>query len=71
MGHDRDINYVNIIQNALPKYEGFTSGEKKYCTDHLSEWVENDEKGLETLISKFQEQSLDMRPFLKQTGLMA
>lgn len=71
MGQDRDINYVNIIQNALTNYQGFTSGEKKYCTDNLSDWM-SEENGLEVLISKFQiEKSLDAKPFLKETGLMA
>jgi len=71
MGHDRDINYINIIQNALSNYQGFTSGEKKYCTDNLAEWITQDENSLDVLISKFDEKSLDMKPFLKQTGLMA
>ena len=71
MGHDRDISYVNIIQNALSSYQGFTSGEKKYCIDNLAEWITEDENSLDVLVSKFNEKSLDMRPFLKQTGLMA
>ena len=71
MGHDRDMNYVNIIQNALSNYQGFTSSEKKYCTDNLAEWITEDDSSLDVLISKFNEKSLDMKPFLKQTGLMA
>jgi len=70
MGHDREINQVNIIQNALKEYQGFTSGEKKYCADNLAEWVGSD-KSLNVLIQKFEEKSLDMRPFLQTTGLMA
>jgi len=70
MGHDREINQVNIIQNALSSYEGFTSGEKKYCTEHLAEWVSED-KTLNLLISKFEEKSLDAKPFLNELGLMA
>jgi len=69
MGHDREINQVNIIQNALNSYEGFTSGEKKYCIDHLSEWVAED-KTLNLLISKLEEKSLDAKPFLTKLGLM-
>ena len=70
MGHDRDINQVNIIQNALSNYQGFTSGEKKYCIDNLSDWISN-ENGLEVMIEKLEEKSLDARPFLEKTGLMA
>ena len=70
MGHDIEINEVNIIQNALSNYQGFTSGEKKYCIDHLAEWISN-EKGLDVMIEKLEEEkSLDARPFLEKTGLI-
>ena len=70
MGHDREINKVNVIQNALKDYQGFTSGEKRYCVEHLSEWVSQD-KSLNLLIKKFEEKSLDVRPFLKEIDLIA
>jgi hypothetical protein len=70
MGHDREINQVNVIQSALSSYTGFTSGEKKYCTENLADWVAED-KSLNLLISKFEEKSLDARPFLQNIGLMA
>ncbi len=69
MGQDRELNQVYVIQQALNSYDGLTSGEKKYCTDHLVEWVSKD-KTLNVLISKFSEISLDLRPFLKQNGLL-
>ncbi len=70
MGHDVEINQVNVIQNALSNYQGFTSGEKKYCIDHLAEWISN-EKGLDVMIEKLEEEkSLDARPFLEKTGLI-
>lgn len=69
MGHDRELNQVNIIQNALASYGGFTSGEKKYFSANLAEWISKD-KSLNYLISKFSEISLDIRPFLKQNGLL-
>ncbi|CAA6820321.1 MAG: Unknown protein [uncultured Sulfurovum sp.] len=69
MGQDRELNQVNIIQNALSGYVGFTSGEKKYFSANLSEWVSED-KNLDLLISKSSEISLDVRPFLKQNGLL-
>ncbi len=70
MGQNREINQVNIIQNALNDYQGFTSGEKKYCIEHLAEWISN-ENGLEVMIEKLEEKSLDARPFLEKVGLMA
>lgn len=69
MGHDRELNQVNIIQNGLSRYQGFTSGEKQYLRENLSEWISED-KSLNNLISKFSEISLDVKPFLKQNGLL-
>lgn len=69
MGHNVELNRVNIIQNALIDYQGFTLSEKKYCRDHLSEWISSD-KGLDTMIHKLSEKSLDVRPFLKEIGLL-
>ena len=70
MGYGRELNQVNIIQNALNGYVGFTSSEKQYCSNHLAEWVSKD-TSLDLLISKFSEISLDAKPFLKETGLLA
>jgi hypothetical protein len=69
MGHNIELNQISVIQQALPSYEGFTRGEKKYCMENLSQWMTN-EKGLDTLISKLDEKSLDVRPFLKRLGLV-
>ena len=70
MGHNIELNEISVILQALPTYEGFTKGEKKYCMENLSQWISN-EKGLETMISKLEEKSLDARPFLKRLGLVA
>jgi hypothetical protein len=70
MGYDRELNQVNVIQNALNGYIGFTRSEKQYCSDNLVAWVSED-KSLDLLISKFSEISLDAKPFLKQNGLIA
>jgi hypothetical protein len=69
MGHDRELNQIYVIQNALNSYDGLTSGEKKYCNDNLVDWVSED-KTLNLLVSKLSEISLDVRPFLKQNGLL-
>ena len=69
MGHKIELNQISVIQKALTDYEGFTKGEKKYCMDNLSQWISND-KGLDTMISKLEEKSLDARPFLKKIGLV-
>jgi len=69
MGHKIELNQISVIQKALPSYEGFTKGEKRYCMENLSEWVSS-EKGLNVLISKFEERSLNARPFLEKLGLV-
>ncbi len=62
-------NTVEIIQNELPSYQGLTKGEKNYGLSHLNEWVPENGR-LEVLIEKFAEQSLDIKPFLDQVGLL-
>jgi len=69
MGHHTDINKISIIQDALIDYKGLTSGEKQYCTENLSSWIGED-NSLDTLIAKFAEKSLDIRPFLQQIDLV-
>ena len=69
MGHNIELNSVDIIQNALTDYKGFTSSEKKYCKEHLSEWISND-NSFDKMISKLAEKSLDVKPFLRQIGLI-
>ncbi len=63
------IETIEIIQNELPKYNGLTQMEKSYGLSHLEEWIP--ENGhLDTLIEKFAEKSLDIRPFLNKIGLL-
>ena len=69
MGQNRELDQAYVIQNTLSEYDGLTSGEKKYCSDNLVEWVSED-KSLNLLISKFSEISLDLKPFLQQNGLL-
>ena len=64
------IKQIDIIKDALTDYTGFTSGEKEYCSDHLSQWISNDNK-LDTMINKLaEEKSLDAKPFLEKIGLI-
>ncbi|HHD82439.1 MAG TPA: hypothetical protein ENK94_04525 [Campylobacterales bacterium] len=70
MGRLNELNQVNAIREVLVKSVALTSGEKRYCTQNLSKWVEED-KTLNLLISKSSEISLDLRPLLKSKGLLA
>jgi len=69
MKHDRKVNQIHIIQNALTQYTGLTSGEKKYCKDNLVEWITED-KSLDLLISKLSEKSLNIKPLLEEVGII-
>jgi len=69
MGQDRELDQVGIIQTLLNRYVGLTSGEKKYCNENLKSWISQD-KTLKLLIAKLSEISLDVRPLLKQNGLL-
>lgn len=70
MGQTIELNQVTVIQDAIKSYEGFTSSEKKYCNENVVEWVSEDDT-LNLLISKFEDISLDARPFLQENGLLA
>jgi len=62
-------NVIEIIEHELPNYNGLTKSEKTYGLSHLDEWIPTDGH-LDTLIDKFSEQSLDIKPFLEQVGLL-
>ncbi len=69
MGQNIEMNQLNMIENALQDYKGFTQGEKMYCINNLSEWISKD-TSLGLMINELSLKSLDARPFLKQIGLV-
>jgi hypothetical protein len=62
-------NTVEIIETGLRTYEGLTKQEKDYGLSHLDEWIPENGR-LNILIEKYAEKSLDIRPFLEQSGLL-
>ncbi len=62
-------NTIEILQTEIPNYRGFTKSEKEYGLSHLTEWVPENGR-LDTLIEKFSEKSLDIKPFLEQIELL-
>jgi hypothetical protein len=62
-------NTLEIIQINLPAYQGLTKSEKNYGLSHLDEWIPQNGR-VETLIRKYEEKSLDIKPFLVQHGLL-
>jgi hypothetical protein len=66
MGHE-DISKIEKIFNESSV---LTAGEKEFFNENLNKWIE-EEPTLSLLISKFSEISLDIRPLLKQKGILA
>jgi len=57
-------NTIEILETEISNYSGFTIG-----LSHLNEWVPEN-GSLDTLIAKFSEKSLDIKPFLHQIELL-
>jgi len=62
-------NTIEILQVEMKKYCGLTKAEKEYGLSNLNEWVPENGR-LDTLIEKFSEKSLDIKPFLEQINLL-
>lgn len=62
-------NTIEILQTEIPNYSGLTKSEKNFGLSHLNEWVPEN-GSLDTLIAKFSEKSLDIKPFLHQIELL-
>lgn len=68
MGQKEKNSYIEMICNAIQSYKGFTSSEKKFAQENMHAWIDNT-CCLNTLIEKFSELSLDIRPFIKEKKL--
>lgn len=68
MGQKEKNSYIEMICNAIQSYKGFTSSEKKFAQENMHCWIDNT-CCLNTLIEKFSELSLDIRPFIKEKKL--
>ena len=62
-------NTIEILQTELPNYCGLTKSEKNFGLSHLDEWIPSSGH-LDTLIEKYSEKSLDIKPFLHKVGLL-
>ena len=68
MSNQETINYKETICREIQSYKGFTSSEKEFGMENVKELV--DESGnLDGLINKFEEISLDIRPFISEREL--
>jgi len=62
--------YMQKIQKIFNESPILTAGEKQYFNENLNKWIEEGQT-LNLLISKFSEISLDIRPLLKDKGILA
>ena len=67
MSNQETINLTSI-RSAIESYKGFTQGEKSYAISHLDAWI-GEECNLEGLTENFAKLSLDVTPFLEESGL--
>jgi len=69
MSQQERTSYIETICNAIKSYQGFTSSEKEYGLNNIQECIDCN-GNLDTLISKFAQISLDIRPFLREKQLV-
>lgn len=61
---------IQKITEMFNESSALTAGEKQYFNENRNKWFEED-KSLNLLISKFSEISLNIRPLLKEKGILA
>jgi len=67
MSNQERLNYKDILGKEILSYAGFTRREKQFGLANLSLVTEDGE--LDEFIKKFEEISLDIRPFIQDRGL--
>jgi len=68
MSHTEKMNFIENLRKAIQSYRGFTTSEKLYGETNIYQWIGSD-GNLDTLIKKFSEISLDIKPFLLENRL--
>ena len=68
MSQQEKVSYIESISTAIRNYKGFTSSEKKFALENIHSWIDNS-GSLSTLVKKFSELSLDIKPFLQEQKL--
>jgi len=69
MSNQETINKLSSIRYAIEEYKGFTEGEKSYALTHLDSWV-GSECNIDELTENLAKLSLDIEPFLEESGLI-
>jgi len=67
MSNQERLNYKEILSKEILSYKGFTRGEKQFGLSNLN--LIDEDGNIDKFIEKFEEISLDIRPFIKERGL--
>jgi hypothetical protein len=67
MSNQERLNYKDTIGKEILSYTGFTTKEKQFGLSNLH--LINENGNINRLIEKFEEISLDIRPFIQDRGL--
>jgi len=64
--HER-LNYKETLSREILSYAGFTTREKQFGLSNLD--LVDEDGNVDKFIKKFEELSLDIRPFIQDRGL--
>jgi len=67
MSNQERLNYKDTLSREILSYAGFTTREKQFGLSNLD--LVSEDGNIEGLIQKFEEISLDIRPFIQDRGL--
>ncbi|NOZ90705.1 MAG: hypothetical protein GXO60_05390 [Epsilonproteobacteria bacterium] len=67
MSNQERLNYKEILSKEILSYKGFTTREKQFGLSNLDLVDENG--NIDKFVEKFEELSLDIRPFIQERGL--
>jgi len=67
MSNQERLNYKDTLSREILSYAGFTTREKQFGLSNLN--LVTEDGNIDGLIQKFEEISLDIRPFIEDRGL--
>ena len=67
MSNQERLNYKDTLRKEILSYAGFTTREKQFGLSNLD--LVTEDGNIDRFIQKFEEISLDIRPFIEDRGL--
>jgi len=67
MSNQERLNYRDTLRKEILSYAGFTTREKQFGLSNLD--LVTEDGNIDRFIQKFEEISLDIRPFIEDRGL--